>query len=69
MKNLKVITGFLILPLFVGLFWLDRFVLTLCWWLTSKPVQKWIHSEQDVINSLIRVIVALSIYGLYELIF
>lgn len=69
MKNLKVVTGFLILPLFVGLFWLDRFVLTFCWWLTSKPVQKWIHSEQDVINSLIRVIVALSIYGLYQLIF
>ena len=69
MKNLKVITGFLILPLFVSLFWLDRFLLTFCWWLTGKPVQKWIHSEQDVINSLIRVIVALSIYGLYELIF
>lgn len=69
MKKLKLITGFLILPLFVGLFWLDRFVLTICWWLTAKPVQKWIHSEQDVINSLIRVIVALSIYGLYQLIF
>jgi len=69
MKKLKVITGFLILPIFTALFVMDRIILTACWWLTAKPIQKWIHTEQDVINSLIRVIVALSIYGLFELIF
>jgi hypothetical protein len=69
MKNLKVVTGFLILPIFTALFFLDRAVLFFCPWLTAKPIQKWIYNAQDATNSLIRVIVALSIYGLFELIF
>lgn len=69
MKRLKIITGFLILPIFASLFVMDRFVLIFCPWITSKPIQKWIYNAQDAINSLIRVIVSLSIYGLFKLIF
>jgi len=69
MKKLKVITGFLILPIFTALFVIDRIILTACWWITSIPIQKWIYDESHAYKSLIRVIVALSIYGLFELIF
>jgi len=69
MKKLKVITGFLILPIFTALFVMDRIILTACWWITSIPIQKWIYDESHAYKSLIRVIVALSIYGLFELIF
>jgi hypothetical protein len=69
MKKLKVITGFLILPIFTALFVIDRIILTACWWLTAIPIQKWIYDENHAYKSLIRVIVALSIYGLFELIF
>jgi hypothetical protein len=69
MKKLKIITGFLILPFFTALFVLDRIILTACWWLTSIPIQKWIYDENHAYKSLIRVIIALAIYGLFELIF
>jgi hypothetical protein len=69
MKKLKLITGFLILPIFTALFVLDRIILTACWWITSIPIQTWIYDENHAYKSLIRVIVALSIYGLFELIF
>lgn len=70
MKNkLKIILGFTLLPFALALFGIDRVILLFCWWMTCSPVQKWIHDEKKVFNSLVRVVIVFAVYGLIRLVF
>lgn len=66
--KLKVALGLTILPVFTLLYFADKFVLWFMPWKSSDTIQKWIYDPKKATESLMRVIVALAIYGLYYLI-
>ena len=67
-QKFKVALGFTILPIFMMLYFADKFVLYFMPWKSSDTIQKWIYDPKKATESLFRVIVALAIYGLYYLI-
>jgi len=67
-QKFKVALGFTILPMFMMLYFADKFVLYFMPWKSSDTIQKWIYDPKKATESLFRVIVALAIYGLYYLI-
>lgn len=64
----KVALGITILPIFTILYFADKFVLFFMPWKSSDTIQKWIYDPKKASESLMRVIVALAIIGLYYLI-
>jgi hypothetical protein len=66
--KLKVALGLTILPVFTLLYFADKFVLWFMPWKSSDTIQKWIYDPKKATQSLFRVIGALAIFGLYELI-
>ena len=66
--KLKVALGLTILPVFTLLYFADKFVLYFMPWKSSDTIQKWIYDPKKATESLMRVIVALAIFGLYYLI-
>jgi hypothetical protein len=66
--KLKVALGLTILPVFTLLYFADKFVLYFMPWKSSETIQKWIYDPKKATQSLFRVIGALAIFGLYELI-
>jgi hypothetical protein len=66
--KLKVALGLTILPVFTLLYFADKFVLYFMPWKSSDTIQKWIYDPKKATESLMRVIVALAICGLYYLI-
>ena len=64
----KVALGLTILPVFTLLYFADKFVLYFMPWKSSDTIQKWIYDPKKATESLMRVIVALAIFGLYYLI-
>jgi hypothetical protein len=69
MSKLKVVLGFMILPLFTALFVADRIVLVFLWWINSVEIQKWMFNEKHVFLSGVRVFVCAIIYVIFSLIF
>lgn len=67
-QRLKIIIGFTILPFFIMLYFTDKLVLWFMPWKSSEVIQKWIYDPKKATESLMRVIVALAIIGLYYLI-
>lgn len=67
-QKFKVALGFTILPVFMMLYFADKFVLYFMPWKSSDTIQKWIYDPKKATESLFRVIVALAICGLYYLI-
>ena len=66
--KLKVALGLTILPVFTLLYFADKFVLWFMPWKSSETIQKWIYDPKKATESLFRVIGALAIFGLYELV-
>lgn len=66
--KLKVVLGLIILPIFTLLYFADKFVLWFMPWKSSDTIQKWIYDPKKATESLFRVIGALALFGLYELI-
>jgi hypothetical protein len=66
--KLKVALGLTILPVFTLLYFADKFVLWFMPWKSSDTIQKWIYDPKKATESLFRVIGALAVFGLYELI-
>jgi len=64
----KVALGLTILPVFATLYFADKFVLLFMPWKSSETIQKWLYDPKKATKSLMRVIVALAIIGLYYLI-
>jgi hypothetical protein len=64
----KVALGLTILPVFATLYFADKFVLLFMPWKSSETIQKWLYDPKKATESLMRVIVALAIIGLYYLI-
>lgn len=64
----KVALGLTILPVFTTLYFADKFVLFFMPWKSSETIQKWLYDPKKATESLMRVIVALAIIGLYYLI-
>jgi len=64
----KVALGLTILPVFALLYFADKFVLLFMPWKSSETIQKWLYDPKKATESLMRVIVALAIIGLYYLI-
>jgi hypothetical protein len=64
----KVALGLTILPVFTILYFADKFVLYFMPWKSSDTIQKWIYDPKKATESLMRVIVALALIGLYYLI-
>lgn len=64
----KVALGLTILPVFTTLYFADKFVLFFMPWKNSDTIQKWLYDPKKATESLMRVIVALAIIGLYYLI-
>jgi hypothetical protein len=69
MSKLKVVLGFMILPLFTALFVADRIVLVFLWWINAVEIQKWMFNEKHVLLSVVRVLVCAIIYVIFSLIF
>lgn len=66
--KLKVALGLTILPIFTALYFADKFVLYFMPWKSGDTIQKWIYDPKKATESLMRVIAALAILGLYYLI-
>jgi hypothetical protein len=66
--KLKVALGLTILPVFTLLYFADKFVLWFMPWKSSDTIQKWIHDPKKATESLFRVIGALAVFGLYQLV-
>ena len=66
--KLKVALGLTILPVFTLLYFADKFVLWFMPWKSSDTIQKWIYDPKKATESLFRVIGALAIFGLYQLV-
>lgn len=66
--KLKVVLGLIILPVFTLLYFADKFVLYFMPWKSSETIQKWIYDPKKATQSLMRVIAALAVCGLYYLI-
>jgi hypothetical protein len=64
----KVALGLTILPVFTTLYFADKFVLLFMPWKSSETIQKWLYDPKKATESLMRVIVALAIIGLYYLV-
>lgn len=64
----KVVLGILMLPIFIILYFLDRFVLLFIPWKSSHTIQKWIYDPKKAFESIIRVVAAMALIGLYYLI-
>ena len=69
MSKLKVVLGFMILPLFTALFVADRIVLVFLWWINAVEIQKWMFNEKHVLLSGVRVLISAIIYVIFSLIF
>ena len=67
-QKLKVVLGLTILPVFTLLYFADKFVLWFMPWKSSDTIQKWIYDPKKATESLFRVIGALAVFGLYELV-
>ena len=65
--KIKVALGLMILPIFAILYFADKFVLYFMPWKSCDTIQKWIYDPKKATESLIRVIVALALIGLYYL--
>lgn len=66
--KLKVALGLTILPVFTLLYFADKFVLWFMPWKSSDTIQKWIYDPKKATQSLFRVIGALALFGLYQLV-
>jgi hypothetical protein len=66
--KLKVALGLTILPVFTLLYFADKFVLWFMPWKSSDTIQKWIYDPKKATESLFRVIGALAVFGLYQLV-
>lgn len=66
--KLKVALGLTILPVFTLLYFADKFVLWFMPWKSSHTIQKWIYDPKKATESLFRVIGALAVFGLYQLV-
>lgn len=64
----KVVLGILMLPIFTILYFSDRFVLLFIPWKSSDTIQKWIYDPKKAFESIIRVVAATALIGLYYLI-
>jgi hypothetical protein len=67
-QKLKVVLGLTILPVFTLLYFADKFVLWFMPWKSSDTIQKWIYDPKKATESLFRVIGALAVFGLYQLV-
>jgi threonine/homoserine/homoserine lactone efflux protein len=65
---MRILIELLLFPLLATLFFLDRVVLLLCWWMRSTKFNKWIFNETEMLRSLKRVIIVLLIILAYKFI-
>jgi hypothetical protein len=65
---MRILIELLLFPLLATLFFLDRVVLLLCWWMRSIKFSKWIFNETEMLRSLKRVIIVLLIILAYKFI-
>ena len=69
MKTLKIIAGIILVPIFVSLFLMDRFVLLFMPWKRMENVNEWLFDAQKATHSVYRLMAALALFGIYKLIF
>jgi hypothetical protein len=67
-RQMRILIELLLFPLITTLFFLDRVVLLLCWWMRSTKFSKWIFNETEMLRSLKRVIIVLLIILAYKFI-
>ena len=67
-RQMRILIELLLFPLLATLFFLDRVVLLLCWWMRSTKFSKWIFNETEMLRSLKRVIIVLLIILAYKFI-
>ena len=69
MNKIKAITlTILTFPIIVSIYFLDRVILLPLFWLPSEPMGKWLESGKSAVMSLMRVVVVLLLWGIFELI-
>jgi hypothetical protein len=63
---MRILIELLLFPLLIALFFLDRAILLLCWWMRSTKFSKWVFNETEMIRSIKRVIIVLLIILAYK---
>jgi hypothetical protein len=66
--TLSLIGMFIIFPLSLALFLIDRLILAVLVHIESKNFKAWVENLDNVIQSLYRLIGVATLYGLYKLI-
>ena len=67
-KVLQAIIGMILLPIFVAVFMMDRFIIIFMFWIESKRLKSWLEDTQLFMFSLLRVITVFMLYSIYKLI-
>lgn len=68
-KKLKITAGIILIPIFTALFFMDRFILLFFPWKKMDNIREWMFDAEKATHSVYRLMFALSIYGIYKLIF
>jgi hypothetical protein len=66
-QTLRAITGMILLPIFIAVFMMDRFIIIFMFWIESKRLKIWLDDTQLFMYSLLRVITVFTLYSIYEL--
>lgn len=68
MKYLKIIFGFILFPIIMALYFSDRILTSVFWWMRSDRFVDWTNDTNAVTYSVIRVCFVVIIYAIYQLI-
>jgi len=68
-NKLKLILGFILLPIMIIVYCLDRYICVPLFWLHNYTLVKWLNNNAEMVSSIIRVLLAALLYVLYLLIF
>ena len=67
-KNLLIALKISVIPIFLGIYLLDRFIILPLIWIDGKSLQDWIGDDKKMMYSTIRLLAVLIIIGFITLI-
>ena len=68
-SKLMLVISILLLPVFIFIHVIDRFILAFCWWMPVKGVVDWTKDDRLMAFSVVRVVLVFALYGMFKFIF
>ena len=64
----KITIGLLLLTILIPMYFIDRIIMIPLFWMDTKRMSKWIDDSQNVMMSMLRLLVVGTLYAIYSLI-